>query len=157
MALINIDDRDTIHQYYTGQPGKSWKVYQDRLKAENMQARVTTLGAGRFKIDLPVITCTGSNVTTWFTIPFMHSLEKMELKHVDSAGADSTDVVTYSISVNQHPNLSRTIFQIVDSIASDITDEYTNYYFEAGQYKLVFNSTNTDKLYVSITFQYTGD
>lgn len=161
MGFIDIDDRDVFNYYETGIAGTpiaaKFKEWLGRLKAENLTARINNLGGGTFKIDLPVITCTGSDVQTLFNIPFMHIFEKMELKHVDSSDADSTDALTYSVSHQQYPNLWLIFLAVVNSIKADIVDEFVNYRHEQGQYLFITNSTNTDKLYIALYIKVTGE
>ena len=156
MGLIDIDDRDVINNFYASSSPERLKLYQDRLKAENNQSKVSNLGGKRYKLDLPVVTCTGGDVLTYFQVPFMNMLERIEIKHVDSLNSDSNDLLSYSISHKQFPNFWMIIFNIENIIYPDIIDEYQNYY-ESGQYKIISNSTNTDKLYISVYIKITED
>ena len=155
MGIIDIDDRDVINNFYAQADPKTLQRYLNSLKSENKTANVINLGEGRFKIDLPGITCTGSDVTTLFQIPFMHVLEKLEIKHVDSVYADSVDALTYSL-FHRMLNLWLLLYSINDTFASDIIDEYVGYYHERGQYKLSSNSTNTNIILISVYIRYTG-
>ena len=152
MGLINIDDRDTTNNYYTHNEANH-KIQLDLLKSELKTSRVNHLGYGRFKIDLPVIPCTGSDVEILFNIPFMHELQKMEIKHTDSSDADSIDSFDYSLQKRTQENLLFYIHNITDIVVSDMYDEFVGYYHERCQYRLVSNTTNTDKLYISIFIQ----
>lgn len=167
MALIDIDDRDTIHNYYRVKEDHIADVpaliniYKDwllRLKAElPASCIVNHLGSGRYKIDLPTITCTGADVTTIFNIPFMHQINKMEMKHTDSANADSSNLLDYAVSHRHHPNLWLLLLDIVGSPASDIIDEYIDYYMGRGEYRIVTNSNITELLHVSVYIKIIGD
>jgi len=158
MGIIDIDDRDVINNnYYTITTPEQLKTWLGQIKAENSLSRVNNLGEGRFKLDLPVIICTAGDVTAYFQIPFMHVFEKMEIKHVNSADVNSTTVLSYYIEHKQNPNLWMRFLAVDNSIGSDIIDEYANFRHERGQYRLITNSTNTDKLYVAIYIKVTGD
>ena len=159
MGLIDIDDRDVYNYYQTNQVGQpqKFKEWLGRLKAELPGSIVNHLGDGIFKIDFPAITCTGVSVTTIFNIPFMHQFQKMEIKHVDSANADSVNLLNYSVSHRHHPNLWMLLLNVINSIASDIIDEYIGYFMDRGNYKLITNSTNTELLHISMYIRVTGD
>lgn len=163
MGIVDIiDDRDT---YITNETTvetikliekqfKDWlTLIKNELPADSI---VSHLGGGRFKIDLPPITCTGSDVETIFNIPLMHQLLKAEIKHVDSAGADSIDALNYSVSHRHHPNLWLILLKVVGSVASDIVDEYIDYYMTRGEYRILTDTTNTDLLYISVYIRTTG-
>ena len=111
------------------------------------------LGDNIFKIDMVAITCSGANVTTIFNVPYMHELIRMDTKHTDSADADSADALNYSLSHRHFLKLWMLYIAVVGETASDIIDEYEDYPVEAGEYKLISNSTNTDLLYISLYLQ----
>ena len=158
MGLIDIDDRD-VFNYFTAAPSitqehlKQWLM---ELKANNPTAKVITLGNGIYQLDLPIITCTGSDVDTRFNIPHMHKLLRVGIKHTDSGNVDSSDSLAYSLSKRHYPNLWMLLLNIGETTASDIVDEYIGYYMELGEYLIISNSTNTDKLHISITIKITG-
>ena len=158
MALIEIDDRD-VYNYITSCPTapedilKQWLM---ELKANNPTSKVITLGNGVYQMDLEVITCTGADINTRFNIPHMHELIKMGVKHIDSSEVNSTDVLAYSISKRHYPNLWMLLLNIGETTASDIIDEYIGYYMELGEYLIVSNSTNTDRLHINVMFKITG-
>lgn len=159
MGLINIDDRD-VFNYFTAAPivaKEQLKEWLMGLKANNPTVRIATLGGGIYQMDLDTITCAGVDVTTRFNIPFMHQILKMSIKHTDSSNADSTDDLAYSVSKRHHPNLWMLLLNIALSTASDILDEYEDYYAELGEYMVVSNTTNTDRLHINILFKITGD
>lgn len=158
MGLIDIDDRD-IFNYFTAAPivaREELKQWLMELKANNPTAKVITLGNGIYQLDIPTITCTGSNVNTRFNIPHMHQLLRVAIKHTDNSNVDSTDSLAYSISKRQYPNLWMLLLNIDESTASDIRDEYIDYYMELGEYLIISNSTNTDRLYVNVLIKITG-
>ena len=157
MGLIDIDDRDVYNYYQVQADPLTFQKYLNSLKSENKTANIVNLGEGRFKLDLPAIVCTGADVTTLFQIPFMHVLEKLEIKHVDAAYADSIDAMTYSLSHRMNPNLWLIVLSVINSISSDIIDEYANFRHERGQYKILSNSTNTDIILMSVYLRYTGE
>lgn len=157
MVLINIDDRDT-HNYYSSQvTTKKFKEWLLQLKSEIPSAIINHLGNGIYKIDISPIQCTGSDVNTIFMIPFMHKLLKIAIKHTDLNDINSIDLLTYSVSHLHSPNLSILINSMDDIIVSDIIDEYDGYHHVRGQYLLISNTTHTDKLYVSIYINITGE
>lgn len=135
---------------------KEFDLALSRLRAENPLARINHLGNGRYKLDLPKITATGADVETIFNIPYMHAMERMETKHVDSALADSSNSYDYSVSHRHHPGLWILILAITGSTASDIIDEYQGYVFEKGEFKLTTNTTATELLYISAYIKITG-
>lgn len=158
MALIEIDDRD-VYNYITSCPtttGDTLKQWLMELKANNPTAKVITLGNGIYQLNLSTITCTGSDVDTRFNIPHMHQLLRIETKHTNSGNVDSTDDLSYSISKRHHPNLWMLLLNIPKTTASGIIDEYIGYYMDLGEYLIVSNSTNTDRLHISITTKITG-
>lgn len=163
MALIDIDDRDTIHNYYTQAAEQAevvrskFKEYLGILKGENPSVVINHIGNGIYKLDLAVITCTGADVENIFNIPFMHELRKFEIKHVDASKADSTNALAYSVSHRHHPNLWMLLLSVPVSTASDIIDEYSDYDMQSGEYKLITNSTNTELLYISVYIKITGE
>lgn len=126
------------------------------IKAENQAAIINHLGRGIYKLDLPLITCTGADIETIVNIPFHHELIKMETKHTDSAKADSANSLDYSISHRHHPNLWLLLLTVSASTASDIMDEYEDYYLQAGEYLLTTKSTITELLYISVYIQDMG-
>jgi len=163
MGLIDIDDRDVINYYgnTSGEApepvGDKFKEWLGILKGEMPTSVINHLGAGRYKIDMPVVTCTGSDVTTVFNVPFMHKFQKMDIKHVDAAKADSNNPLDYTVSHRHHPNLWLMLLDITDSIASDIIDEYIDYNMDRGEYRIVSDSTNTELLYISVYIRLTGN
>ena len=154
MSFISIDDRDVINNYYADISSKKLTEQLNRLKAENIGCAVTNLGENRYKITLPVVTCNGGNVISYFMIPYMHEFERMDIKHVTSAGADSTDTLQYNISyrLNTHWML------LSDDVAthSDIIDEFQKVFLERSQYRIISNSVITNTLTVSIYVRVTG-
>lgn len=158
MAIINIDDRD-VNNYFAATPIKSQeqlKQWLMELKANNPTAKVIPLGNGVYQLDLPTIICTGSDINTRFNIPHMHQLLRVGIKHTDSVNVDSTDSLAYSLSKRHYPNLWMLLLNIDESTASDILDEYIDYYMELGEYLLISNSTNTDLLHINILIKITG-
>lgn len=160
MVLIGIDDRD-VTNIITQTPAtgckENLKTWLMELKANNPAATIISLGLGRYQLTLPVITCTGAVVNTRFNIPHMHELIQMGFKHTDSADADSTDALAYSLSKRHHPNLWMLLLNIAETTASDVLDEYSDYFMEAGEYLIQSNTTNTDLLQVKIIIKMTGD
>lgn len=164
MGLIDIiDDRDTFISQTMGVEGlaaieKKFKEWQTLIKNELPTGSIVShLGNGRFKIDLPTITCTGAQVETVFNIPFMHQLLKAEMKHTDNANADSSNALDYSLSHRHHHNLWLLLLTVAGSVASDIIDEYIDYYMSRGEYRLLTDSTNTELLHISVYVEFLGE
>lgn len=158
--LISIDDRDVtniITQVLSNGDKDTLKKWLMELKASNPTAKIISLGLGRYQLTLTAITCTGAVVNTRFNIPHMHELIQMGFKHTDSSDADSTDALAYSLSKRHHPNLWMLLLDIAETTASDVLDEYENYFMEAGEYLIKSNTTNTDLLQVKIVIKMTGD
>ena len=158
MGLIDIDDRDVFNYFMTPsiKSNELLKQWLMELKANNPTSKVITLGNGIYQLNLTTITCTGSDVDTRFNIPHMHQLLRIETKHTDSSDVDSTDSLAYSISKRHYPNLWMLLLNIPKTTASGIIDEYIGYYMDLGEYLIVSNSTNTDRLHISITVKITG-
>lgn len=157
MGLIDIDDRD-VHNYYQTsihaiEIQKQWLM---ELKSNNPTSTVISLGESVYQINLPVITCIGSDVETRFNIPYMHRMIRMEIKHTNNSDVDSSESLRYSVSKRQHYNLWMLVLDIADSVASDIIDKYDEYYMGRGEYLIVSNSTNTDKLLINVLIKITG-
>lgn len=164
MALFEYtDDRDTyISQTLTPEQTEvldnRFKVWQTMLKNElPADVIVNHLGDGRYRLELPYIECTGADVEQILNIPFMHQLLKMELKHTDNVNADGNDALTYSLYQKFHANTWALITIISDSTASDMTDEYINYYKLRGEYRLLVNTTNTDRAHIAFFIKITGE
>lgn len=128
------------------------KAWLTGLKAEQTLrgARIQYLGDHFFKIDLPKITCIGSDVITRLNIPYAFQFNRVEIKHTDSSDADSSNSLTYGLDKKTWNNLLMTYLAITTSTASDIIQEFEEYYFEKGEFVLTTNSTNTELLYLTI-------
>lgn len=128
------------------------KAWLTGLKAETTlrNARIQYLGDHFFKIDMPVIACTGANVTTRLNIPYAFQFNRVEFKHTDATDADSNDALTYGLDKKTWNNLVMTYLAVTTSTASDIIQEFEDYYFEKGEFILITNSTNNDLLYLTI-------
>ena len=157
MALITIDDRDVFNYFGIEQQTDKHKELLLQLKSDNSTARCANLGSGVFKIDLPTIICTGSGINTLITIPFMHVLKKMELKHIDASDVDSVNPLEYVLKRRTSQNLWLVLYQEPIVLKSDVIDEYIGYTHELGQYLLITNSTNTEKLHVSFYIKWSGE
>lgn len=164
MSLVNIiDDRDTfISQTLTIDElktlEKKFKEWMVMLKNElPSNVIVDHLGNGRYRLELPYIECTGSDVEQIINIPFMHQLLKMELKHTDNVNVDSNDVLTYSLYQRFHENTWSIITKIEDSTAADMSDEYIDYFRLRGEYRLLINTTNTDRAHIAFYIRITGE
>jgi hypothetical protein len=128
------------------------KAWLTGLKAEKtlQEARILYLGDHYFKIDMPKITCTGSDVITRFNIPYAFQFNRIEFKHTDSSNADSSNILTYGLDKKTWNNLVMTYLAVITSSASDIIQEFEDYFFEKGEFVLTTNSINTELLYLTI-------
>lgn len=157
MGFITIDDRD-VNNYFSLPIGnlEVYKQWLMGLKADNPTSKIDHLGQGRYQLNLPIIECTASDVNTRFNIPYMHQLLSINLKHTNALNTDSSDDLDYSISKRINSNLWMKLLNIEKSTASDIKDEYIDYYMELGDYLVMSNTTNTDKLWLIIKVKITG-
>jgi hypothetical protein len=128
------------------------------LKNTFKLGHVEHLGKGFYKIDLPIIICSGSDITQYFIIPFNHQLHRLELKHTDSSNADSTDALTYYLKYGStlSPELLFTIVKNIATLESDSAHLFKSYWRSLSRYQLITNSTNTDKLYISLLVEIEG-
>lgn len=158
MGFIDIDDRDVVNNITTGLQLNADVIKQRLmdLKINNPTVKVVSLGHGKFQLSLASIVSTGANVITHFNIPYMHELIQISIKHTDSADVNSVNVLAYSLSKRHHPNLWMLLLNIEETTASDIIDEYIDYYMESGEYRFQSNTINTDLLYVSVIIKATG-
>ena len=159
MVLVEINDQDTTINnimHVAEAKATEFKRWLMEIKGNNPTATVKALGEGRYQITLEAIDCTGADVNTRFNIPLMHQLIMMEIKHTDVNDADSIDALAYSVSKRPHPNLWMLLLNIEETTASDIMDEYEDFYRTLGEYLLVTNSTITDKLQINVTIRVTG-
>lgn len=131
-------------------------IYRNILQNEFGTDGVKHLGKGFFQVDLPAITCTGSAVTQYFTIPIKHKLYQFVVKHTDSADADSTDALTYSLKYGFSqikPNLLLALKSVSASTVTDAIHLFTAFWRGQSKYQLITDSTNTDLLYVTFTIE----
>ena len=135
----------------TKEPTK-FDIYRSTLRNEFSGGIVKHLEKGFFQIDLPTITCTGSNVTQFFTIPIKHKIHQFIVKHTNATDVDSTNPLTYTLKYgfNQlKPNLLLTLKSISASAVTDAIHLFEAFWRNESRYQLVTNSTNTERLYVS--------
>ena len=130
-------------------------VIQNILKNEFKTGRIDHLGKGIFQVSLAVITCTGANVTQYFTIPFLHRMHRIDVKHTDSAKADSVDALTYSLKYGTviAPELLFALEVNTATIVTDTSHIYSKFVRSASRYQLISNTTNTDLLYVTLVIE----
>jgi len=157
MGILDIDDRDTYNTYY-GQTvdvarSKEWLL---QLKAANPAYRCVSLSCNLYKLDF-TLNCTGADIESIINIPLMHSLNKIEIKHVDSSNLDSTDKFNYTVYRNSTYNLYLLLYKYLNVVHSDIMDELHGFTNEGCQYKIISNSTNTDMLYFTVYITIIGN
>lgn len=118
---------------------------------------VTTehLGKGYFKTDFPAQVNTGSDITKYFTIPFKHKMHRVEFKHTDSAYADSTNALTYTLKYGStaNPALLFAFITKSASTASDVAHMLDSFWRAPTRYELKMNTTATELVYVSILYE----
>lgn len=125
------------------------------LKSNNSIYRCVKLSCCAYKIDFNII-CSGVDILSSINIPLMHELIKLEIKHVDSSLDDSKDSLDYKLEKTTPNNLKMELFRILKCKQSDVYDEFSRFMHERCQYLLTTNTTNTDKLYISFTINFTG-
>ena len=111
-------------------------------------ATIKFLGHGHFLVTLDVIAQTGSAVTTLFDIPFGHELTTISVKHTDASNANSSDAQTTIFNHRYGGNLWFNIWTISGGTAADTYGKFTDAYMLPGQYQIITNTTNTDKLFI---------
>ena len=110
-------------------------------------ANIRFLGHGHFLVTLDTIAQTGSAVTTVLNVPFAHELTTVTVKHVDTNEANSTDAEDVTFN-HRYGNLWFNIWSIAGGTAADTYGKFTDSYMLPGQYQIITNTTNTDKLYI---------
>lgn len=125
---------------------------RDILRNDFRGYHVEHLGKGYYKIDFPAITCTGSDITQYFSIPFFHKLHRFEVKHTDSSNVDSVNALTYSLKYGSTvvPSLLFAIITNTGTVISDTAHRFDHFWRSLSRYQLITNTTNTELLYVSI-------
>jgi len=128
--------------------------------------KMERIGRNIYKIyvrDSPnAITMTAADITTLLRIPFMHRLLSINLHHVSSTYADSTNALTATFQravTTQIPAKYKEILwqgdYIVDPTVSEVFGE--GFEREESTYSLVLNSTATDLILPVIYIQHLGD
>lgn len=129
---------------------------RNTLQNEFRSGMITHIGKGFFHIELEVITCTGGDITQYFTIPFRHKLHQFIVKHTDSSDADSGDALTCSLKYGLgrlKPNILIALKSVSASTESDAIHLFTAFWKGQSKYQLISNTTNTDLLYASIVVE----
>lgn len=165
MAIVSIDDRDVNNTYNSCTISdlvkpNGFDVIRNILQNEFSNGEITHLGKGYFHVELAAITCTGANVTQFFTMPFKHKLHQFIVKHTDSSDADSVDALTYTLKFGLgriKPNLLLALKSVSASIVSDAIHLFTDFWRGQSRYQLITNTTNTDRLYVSFIMEIEDD
>ena len=128
-------------------------IIRNILQNEFGLGKIEHLGKGFYQIELPAITCTGANITQYFVIPFKHKLHQFIVKHTDSSDADSNDSLAYSLKYGLgqiKPNLLLMLQSVSASTVIDTIHIYSDLWRSHSRYQLISNTTNTDRLYVSL-------
>ena len=164
MGIIDIvDDRDVTYNQVgvigapiSTTPLAVYKQIEQQLQNEFSAGAVTHLGDGYFHLELGIITCTGSNVEQYFSIPFRHKIYQFVMKHTDSSDADSVNPLDYTLKYGLgqiKPNLLLSLLTMTDSIVSDAIHLFPNFWRRQTRYQLITNSTNTERLYASFVIE----
>lgn len=104
----------------------------------------------------------GSSVKTRLKIPFPFRLVRVCLYHVDTNDAASTDALTISYhrpvgSIASHPAMKDIVWALDACRKSNPQKPFgEGWEFEAGEWELDLNSTDTDKIEVLIYLQKMG-
>ena len=127
-------------------------LIRGELQNEFRSGKVEHLGKGIFSIALASITGTAGNVTQYFSIPFLHKVHRIEVKHTDAVNVDSVDATTYSLKYGTSlvPSLLFTLITNSATIISDTAHLFNNYVRSASRYQLITNTTATDLIYVTL-------
>ena len=130
-------------------------LIRGELKNEFRTGKVDHLGKGVFSIALAAIAGTAGNVTQYFSIPFLHRIHRVEVKHTDAAYADSVDALTYSLKYGAalKPDLLFSLITNSATIISDTAHLFDNYYRSDSRYQLITNTTATDLLYLTLIIE----
>lgn len=158
MDIIDIDNQNSV--IYTP-PKPAQKEYsrfdtiRDILRNDFRGDHVEHLGKGVYKIELAAITCTGGDITQYFTIPFLHKMHRFEVKHTDSSNVDSVNALTYSLKYGA-TIVNSLLFNFITNTATIISDTahiLSNYFRDSTRYQLITNSTNTELLYITLIIE----
>lgn len=137
-----------------GSPLKKLPAEAGDFECRNMGGdiyRLTMRGATKY------IAQTGAQVNTRLEFPFGHQLLKAELKHTDSADADSTDALTYAMLYRGVANLMNSLRSGSGVTASDILEVFGDEYIHSETvYLFETNTTNTDRIYITLYIRLLG-
>ena len=116
---------------------------------------VTPIGNGDYLLTLKnkFITMTGANVITNLTILEGHILKKLELKHTDSAKAESivSTLITFQRILEELDSLPHDLFEETACVKSDKRVIFNSgYEYPSQTYRLTLNTTNTHRIYVEL-------
>lgn len=130
-------------------------IIRGQLQNEFPAGKITHLGKGFFQIHMAAITCTGSDITQYMSIPFRHKLHRIERKHTDAASADCTDAITYSVkygaTINQ--SLLMNLITVTASTVIDVIHLIPDFWRGDTRYQLISNTTTTDLLYITLVIE----
>lgn len=100
---------------------------------------------------------TGAAVTTYLELPVAHELIRVELKHTDNVDADSVDALTYSIARRATGNIFLVLASGAAVVVADIIETFgEDYPFGSSYYRLVTDTTNTDRIYPIVIIEALG-
>ena len=134
-------------------------IIRSLLKSEFPDCQVEHLGQGFFKLDFPATVNTASDITKYFSIPFMHKMHRVEFKHVDSSYVDSVNPLSYTLKYGSTSN-NTLLFGFITksgSTASDVAHMLDDFWRSTSRYQLIMNTTNTELVYVSLLFEVEDD
>lgn len=103
------------------------------------------------------MTLTGSAVTVDLQIPHAFRLQRVEVKHTDSAKANGTDAFTWFFQVlDWSDGLPFKIISYTASVVSDfLEDDFLEVYSypQGSNFQFSLDSTNTDLAYLKVIIQ----
>lgn len=115
------------------------------------------LGQNMFLIEPTTFsTATGAAINIDLAIPFPFKLIAILLEHCDAANALGTDALTWSFNILPRRGLIHAfpIVSYTTSIASQFYEIFgDDYVFPAATYRLIHNTTNTDRIRVLFVIQ----
>lgn len=134
-------------------------IMKNIMDSQFPESLIEHLGKGYFKIDFPAQVNSGADITKYFSIPFMHKLHRVELKHTDNAYADSVNALTYTLKYGSTYNntLLFTIISNTGTIVSDTAHLFSDFWRSTSRYELMMNTTNTELVYVSLLIEIEDD
>lgn len=121
--------------------------------------KVSPLGGNLYALEPTTgyILQTGAAVTVYLELPVKHRLVRVDIKHTDSADADSTDALAYSISKRHTGNIYIVLAADAACVVSDVIESFgEDFPMGNTNYLIVTTTTNTDRLYLVFVIEAYG-